>query len=53
MLQVVLPLFKTIASNINTATVTTILTIPKEMKVEFSRNFEGGGDELNQNTPSV
>ena len=52
LLLVVLPLFNTITSNINTTTVTTITTMPKGMKVKFSRNFEGEG-ELNHNTPSV
>ena len=42
LLLVVLPLFNTTSSNINTTTVTTITTLPKGMKETFSRNFEGG-----------
>ena len=42
LLLVILPLFNTITSNINTTTVTTITTMPKGMKVKFSRNFEEG-----------
>ena len=45
----VLVLFNTINGEINTTTVTTITTMPKGMKVKFSRNFEGEG-ELSQNT---
>jgi hypothetical protein len=41
LLLVVLPLFNTITSNINTTTVTTITTMPKGMQVKFSRNYEG------------
>ena len=39
---VVLPPFNTTTSNVNTPTVTTIKTMPKGMKVKFSKNFEGG-----------
>ena len=42
LLLVVLPLFDTITSNINATTVTAIITMPKAMKVKFSRNFEEG-----------
>ena len=52
LLLVVIPLFNTITSSINNATVTNITTMPKDMKVKFSRNFEGEG-ERNHNTPSV
>ena len=53
MLQLlVLPLLSNIASSINTTTVTTITTMPKDIKVKFSKDFEGE-DELSQNKPSV
>ena len=44
--------FKLITSNFSITSVTTITTMPKGMKVKFSRNFEGEG-ELNHNAPSV
>ena len=39
-------------SSINTTTLTTITTIPKGMKMKYSRNFQGDGI-LSHNTPSV
>ena len=42
LLLVVLPLFNTITTNINTTTATTITTMPKGMKVKFSRDYKGG-----------
>ena len=42
----------TSAANANISTVTTISTMPKGMKLEFSRIIEGKG-QLSQNTPSL
>ena len=51
-LLVVLTLFNTITSNINTTIVTAITTMPKGMKMKLSRDSEGEG-ELNHDVPSV
>ena len=40
LLPVAFPLFNTILTNVNTTTVTTIATMPKGMKVKFSRDLE-------------
>ena len=41
-LLVVVPLFNTITSNINTTTVTAIRTMPKGMKMKLLKTLKGG-----------